>query len=1535
MVMPIDRLGESVSISSDGNTIAVGAPLNDAGGAESGLAKVFDWNGAAWVQRGSDLLGEAAGDESGFSVSLSADGSTLAIGAPLNDDGANNAGQVRIYRWNEVDLVWDQLDIDLDGENGDDWSGYSVSLNADGTSVAIGTFAGNLDDSGQVRVYQLTSTSETVTYTEGDGVVNVYPDVSINDVDDDYIESATVSITVATYQAAEDTLSFDNALATSIGVTGNVVGNVITFTSNTADTVTKSEYEQLLATITFSNSSENPNTTSRILHYIVNDGDVNSNIATLQIDVIGVNDPPEISLGLLQIGQQLVGDASGDNFGHSVSSSADGSRIAVGARSNDDNGANSGHTKVYELVAGSWVQLGATFIGEAAGDGSGIAIDLSNDGNRLAIGAGGNDDNGSNSGHVRIYEWDGFSWNQLGLDIDGETVAEASGSTVRLSGDGSHVIIGALSNSESASQAGQVRVYQWNGSAWVQKGLDIDGEAAQDRLGGDDSITINANGSRIAVGSRYNDGFASNAGHTRIFEWDGSAWVQLGIDIEGSAANAQSGFSVDLSADGNRIAVGTIISSEASVYEWNGSSWVQVGSVINGVSTVNTVSLSADGSRLAVGNPSVHTVKLYEYDGSDWVQLATDIVGSSNGAFGRSVSLSADGTQVVSGGIGTAEGYVEVYNLEAVEKSIDYTENDAATILHNAFTITDVDDVNLESATITITNYVAGEDVLSFGSAPVGITVTNVAPGTLLATGSATLADYKAFFDTVTYENSSDNPDVTQREIEFIGNDGDVNSNIATVYVNMTATNDAPDLDLISFAQLGADIDGEASGDQSGRSVSFDASGSRVAIGAFQNSAGGHVRVYDWDGSSWNQVGLDIDGEAIGDQSGYSVALSDDGLRLVVGAPQNTAGTGHVRIYEWDGSSWNQLGSDIDGENASDESGWSVATNEDGSIIAVGARLNADSGANSGHVRLYQYNGTAWVQLGSDIDGEAANDNSGYSVNLSDDGFRVAIGAISNDGAGTDRGHVRIYDYNGTNWVQVGADIDGEADSDQSGISVSLSSDGSRIAIGAHQNNGTGALSGHVRIYEYNGAAWVQVGADIDGEAAGDNSGISVSLSADGSIIAIGAIGNSDNGANSGHVRIYRFDGTSWQLQGASTVFGSDIDGEAASDFSGFSVSLNDDGTRVAIGAPINNSLTGHVRVYELVSNSESITVTENDPAAIIYPEYLISDVDDDFMESATVSITLATYQAGEDVLSFNSIFASSIGVTGNVVGNVITFTSDAPNDVTKVEYEQLLATVTYQNTSENPNATPREVHYMVNDGDTNSNISTVFINVTPVNDPPELLLGNYQQLGLDIDGEAIGDFSGISVDLSDDGSIMAIGATGNNGFTGHVRVYQWDGSTWNQLGADIDGEAALDDSGRSVSLSSDGTRLAIGAELNDGNGAQSGHTRVYEWDGSSWNQLGSDIDGAAAGDQSGFSVDLSADGDRLVIGSWQSSANGLNSGQTSIFEWNGTAWVQLGSAIDGEAIGDSAGSSVTISSDGNRIAIGANANDAGGIEVM
>ena len=377
--------------------------------------------------------------------------------------------------------------------------------------------------------------------------------------------------------------------------------------------------------------------------------------------------------------------------------------------------------------------------------------------------------------------------------------------------------------------------------------------------------------------------------------------------------------------------------------------------------------------------------------------------------------------------------------------------------------------------------------------------------------------------------------------------------------------------------QKGIDIGGEAADDRSGYCVSMP-DYNTMAIGAYRNDGNGdnagHVRVYSWNEIAWVQKGTDIEGETAFDASGWSVSMPDSNT-VAIGANFNDgSGTnsGHVRVYSWKGSTWVQKGIDIDGEAAEDQSGSSISM-PDSNTVAIGAQSNDGNGTNSGHVRVYSWDGTTWVQKGNDIDGEAADDRSGSSISMPNSNT-IAIGALYNDGNGTNSGHVRVYSWDGSTWVQKGNDIDGEAANDMSGWSVSMP-DSNTVAIGALYNDGNGANSGHVRVYSWKGSSWIQKGIDIDGEAANDWSGSSVSMP-NSNTVAIGARLNDGTGTNAGHVRVYSWKGSSWMQKGI------DIDGEAAEDQSGYSLSMPDSNT-VAIGAFLNDRTgidAGLVGVY-------------------------------------------------------------------------------------------------------------------------------------------------------------------------------------------------------------------------------------------------------------------------------------------------------------------------------------------------------------------
>jgi len=302
-------------------------------------------------------------------------------------------------------------------------------------------------------------------------------------------------------------------------------------------------------------------------------------------------------------------------------------------------------------------------------------------------------------------------------------------------------------------------------------------------------------------------------------------------------------------------------------------------------------------------------------------------------------------------------------------------------------------------------------------------------------------------------------------------------------------------------------------------------------------------------------------------------------------------------------ATWVQVGSDIDGENARDYAGGTekgLAMNAEGTTIAVGSSGHDGSGgANSGHVRVFDFDGKGWMQRGLDINGEFADDNSGSSVVLSEDGMVVGIGEPNSEAGNTDRfeedyGQVRVFEWIGGVWTQRGEPITGvdRYNFASSGGGLAMDASGATIVIGAatyDMNGFDGRNQGHVRVFDWDGTNWIQRGNDLIGEAPGDWFGESLDIDAAGNTVAVGAIfndGDAEDGPIScvvcrGSVRIF-----DWNSAGAWLQRGNDIDGEEDYDYFGSSVALNGAGDVVAIGSPQTNAPVGHpkrgaVTVYE------------------------------------------------------------------------------------------------------------------------------------------------------------------------------------------------------------------------------------------------------------------------------------------------------------------------------------------------------------------
>ena len=379
--------------------------------------------------------------------------------------------------------------------------------------------------------------------------------------------------------------------------------------------------------------------------------------------------------------------------------------------------------------------------------------------------------------------------------------------------------------------------------------------------------------------------------------------------------------------------------------------------------------------------------------------------------------------------------------------------------------------------------------------------------------------------------------------------------------------------------QVGNDIDGQIASEQSGIATGLSQDGNRIAVGSpFISNviAPGLVRVYEQVNDTWVQLGSDIIGENDEDEFGRYLSLNGDGSIIVIGGPENDEANdtaGHVRVYQYDGSDWVQMGQDIDGVDVNERFGSAVAISADGTRIIAGTQFGRDSNnVITGDARVYEFSSGSWNQLGPDLDGSFQSEGYGRSVSMSADGTHVAAGAPSNDNGGFNLGRIEILEYNGSNWIQVGGDIMGTVESGAAGWDVNLDADGDHIAISAPAS-GVPDVQGTVSVFEFSGGNWSQLGNTISGTNPISFFGQSSAINATGDRVVVGDHAQGPNGLT----RVFALNGATWEQ------IGDDIIGEYQGDQSGRSVSMNASGSRVSMGANVNSDgaiNAGQARVF-------------------------------------------------------------------------------------------------------------------------------------------------------------------------------------------------------------------------------------------------------------------------------------------------------------------------------------------------------------------
>ena len=335
-------------------------------------------------------------------------------------------------------------------------------------------------------------------------------------------------------------------------------------------------------------------------------------------------------------------------------------------------------------------------------------------------------------------------------------------------------------------------------------------------------------------------------------------------------------------------------------------------------------------------------------------------------------------------------------------------------------------------------------------------------------------------------------------------------------------------------------------------------------------------------------------------------------------------------------------------------------------------------------------------------------------LDLSADGTRLVVGTDGNDENGLNAGSASVYENLSGDWIQIGSSILGEAEGDNAGYAVSISGDGSTVAVASLANN-LQDTTGYVRVFQYNSGAWEQIGQAIQGASAGDGLFYreNIALNQDGTILAF----------SSDSVNVYRLEMDTWVkdpevlIEGshnvsisadgntliAGSAFGSaelfvydgfewfNTSNDFQGGFYGFSVDLSPNGQFAAVG-----SVFDGVYLYEIDDNDvfQLINYFMSPPGSVQFGWDVSVEnsgskvaVADNFDTATEIYANLNGFWYVQDNISFQSN-AVSFDEAGSKIalggGTIVNFFDVFPDQNTSVSVSDSLALVElYEATSD------------------------------------------------------------------------------------------------------------------------------------------------------------------------------------------------------------------------------------------------------------
>lgn len=376
--------------------------------------------------------------------------------------------------------------------------------------------------------------------------------------------------------------------------------------------------------------------------------------------------------------------------------------------------------------------------------------------------------------------------------------------------------------------------------------------------------------------------------------------------------------------------------------------------------------------------------------------------------------------------------------------------------------------------------------------------------------------------------------------------------------------------------------------------MEHDKNKNKVSSSTTSSSGGNNYDYFDYNiDSRWISLGRQLVGTYDCSGFGEAIDFNGDGTILALGANKVHESTGSVKVMKYSSTSggsnnWSIMGDIIGGHYKGESFGKSLQLSKDGNILVVGGYGNGGDNYYYGQVSSYNYvkSTNEWIPFGKYIQGDYQGDRFGISLSMSDNGLTWIAGADNNININVESrqddnnnikrrdGYAKVYSMNHNGeWVQRGRTILGSNGS-WTGYAVAMSGDGQTICVSDRfYSVRKGFQPGRVRCFKWWHTDWRKLGGDLLGDYHRENIGYSLSLNGDGTVVAIGA-----PRYGSGSVRVYSLQGDGcWKIRGDKLV-GSKVDDQI-----GYKVKLNKKGNVLAYTGLacdyLTNDNTGLVKV--------------------------------------------------------------------------------------------------------------------------------------------------------------------------------------------------------------------------------------------------------------------------------------------------------------------------------------------------------------------